>query len=217
MSLLRFFVGPELSQEQKRRLAAWKNLPEEIGRIVVVDVETTGLDPTRDALISIGAVAVEEGRIALGQSFSVVLRQKDASSKANILVHGITGETQRQGLPPADALLDFLEYLGKSPLVAFHVAFDETSIRRAMKEYLGLNFRHRWLDLAYVLPALMPNLNLKTLDDWVQYFSIVIEERHNALCDALATAELLLIAGKGKSYDRMRSIARAGSGEVLRL
>ena len=215
MSLLRFFLGPELSQEQKRRLAAWRNIPEGNERIVVVDVETTGLDPTRDALISIGAVAVEDGRIALGKSFSVVLRQKDASSKENILVHGITGETQRQGLPPADALLDFLEYLGKSPLVAFHVAFDETAIRRAMKEYLGLNFRHRWLDLAYVLPALMPNLNLKALDDWADHFSIVIEERHNALCDALATAELLLIAGKGMSYDRMRSSAKAGSGMRL--
>ena len=211
MSLMRRLFGPDLSPEQRGRLDAWRKLPDEGGRIVVVDVETRGLDPTRDALISIGAVAVRDGRIALGGGFSVVLRQKDASSRENILVHGITGETQRQGLPPADALLDFLEYLGKSPLVAFHVAFDETAIRRAMKEYLGLDFRHRWLDLAHVLPAIRPSLNLRTLDDWVHHFSIVIEERHDALCDALATAELLLIASKEMSYDRMRSIANRRS------
>lgn len=212
MNLLRLFAKPGLSDAQKQRLDAWRALPDakSDARIVVLDVETTGLDLVHDRLISIGAVAVVDGRINLGESFSVVLRQKDASSKANILVHGISGDEQRHGLPPADALLDFLEYLGKSPLVAFHVAFDETMIRRAMKEYLGLTFRHRWLDLAYAMPALWPDLKLRTLDEWAAHFSIGNDERHNAASDALATAQLLLVAQKarGMDYDRLRSVER---------
>ncbi len=109
-----------------------------------------------DSLISIGAVAVVNGQIVLDDSFSVVLQQRESSRKENILIHGISGSAQREGVLPADALLAFLGYLGKSPLVAFHVAFDETMIRRALRQYLGISFKRPWLDLAYVLPALYP-------------------------------------------------------------
>ena len=210
MNLLRLFSKPGLSDEQKQRLDAWRSLPDDKSdaRIVVLDVETTGLDLVRDRLISIGAVAVVNGCIVLSEGFSVVLKQGEVSSRENILIHGISGDEQRRGLPPADALLDFLEYLGKSPLVAFHVAFDETMIRRTMKKYLGFSFRHRWLDLAYALPALWPDLKLRTLDEWATHFSIGNDERHNAASDALATAQLFLVARKMQGYDRLRSVER---------
>jgi DNA polymerase-3 subunit epsilon len=165
-------------------------------RIVVVDVETSGLNLQHDKLISIGAVAVVNGKIALGDSFYIVLQQQAASEKGNILLHGIGTAEQLEGVPPADALLDFLEYLGKSPLIAFHVTFDETMIRRALREYLGFSFKHPWLDLAYVMPSLNPPLAKKhhALDDWIGQFDIRIDIRHNALADALATAQLFQVA-----------------------
>jgi DNA polymerase-3 subunit epsilon len=219
--LLRWFGSkPKLSPQQNERLAYWSALPEvertaALERIVVVDVETTGLDLARDTLISIGAVAVVNGRMLLGDSFSVVLQQSEASGHENILIHGISGAQQREGVPPADALLAFLGFLGKSPLVAFHAAFDETMIRRAMRSYLGHDFRHAWLDLAYLLPALWPERNLRSLDDWSLRFSIRNEDRHNAVADALATAQLLLVAiaeartaKEIKSYDGLCSLAR---------
>jgi DNA polymerase-3 subunit epsilon len=168
----------------------------EHARFVVVDVETTGLNLMTDKLISIGAVAVVNGRIALGDSFYTVLQQREISRKENILVHGISSSEQREGDEPVEALLAFLEYLRKSPLVAFHVTFDETMIRRALRQYLGLTFKHPWLDLAYVMPSLYPTLaySHRVLDDWIGRFNIRIEARHNALADALATAQLLQVA-----------------------
>ncbi|MFZ5474238.1 MAG: PolC-type DNA polymerase III, partial [Pseudomonadota bacterium] len=144
----------------------------------------------------IGAVAVAHGRIRLADSFEIVLRQEAISDKDNILIHGIGGERQREGIEPAEALLRFLEYLGNSPLVAFHVAFDAIMIRRACQQYLGLDWRHPWLDLAYVMPALLPQYARKyrALDHWVGHFGIGNYARHNALADALATAQLLLTA-----------------------
>ncbi len=168
----------------------------EHARYVVVDVETTGLNLLTDTLISIGAVAVVNGRIVLDDSFSVVLQQQESSGKENILVHGISGSVQRDGVNPVEALLAFLEYMGKSRLVAFHVTFDETMIRRAMRQYLGLTLKHSWLDLAYVMPALNRSLmgTHRVLDDWIGLFNIRIEARHNALADALATAQLFQVA-----------------------
>lgn len=202
--LQRWFVpAPVLTPQQVERLAAWQALPaaalrSDFGksRYVVVDVETTGLNLMADTLISIGAVAVVDGRIALGDSFEVVLQQRESSRKENILVHGISGTVQREGMEPAEALLAFLEFLGSSPLVAFHVTFDETMIRRALRQYLGHTLKHPWLDLAYVMPALYPPLaySHRVLDDWIARFNIRIEARHNALADALATAQLLQVA-----------------------
>lgn len=223
--LLQRWFAPraKLDEKQAARLAAWQKLPVpntrlpfDQARYVVVDVETTGLNLMTDTLISIGAVAVVGGRVVMADSFSVVLQQQQSSRKENILIHGISGSVQREGMLPGDALLDFLEYLGDSPLVAFHVAFDETMIRRAMRQYLHHNFKHPWLDLAYVMPALNRDLvrSHRVLDEWIGRFGIRIEARHNALADALATAQLLQIA---QSQARCRDITNyAGLRDVER-
>lgn len=218
ISWLRDLLGhkPQLSPAQQQRLAAWQALPPAdlrapfgTARCVVVDVETTGLNLMQDRLISIGAVAVVDGKIALGDSFYVVLQQRAASDKSNILLHGIGKTEQLAGDPPAGALLAFLEYLGKDPLVAFHVTFDETMIRRAMSDHLGLSFRHPWLDLAYVIPGLNPPLahRYRALDDWIGHFGIRIDARHNALADALATAQLLQLAHAQAGRNGIRDYA----------
>lgn len=205
MNLLAQLFGgrSRLNPSDAERLRHWSaraavklNQPFPSARYVVVDVETTGLDLNRDRLIAIGAVAVRGEQIVLSESFEVVLRQDQVSSKDNILIHGIGGEQQRQGLEPAEALLQFLEFLERSPLVAFHVTFDQTMINRAMKEYLGFKFKHPWLDLAYVMPALLPGLaaRYRALDEWSGHFQISNYARHSALADALATAQLLLPA-----------------------
>jgi DNA polymerase-3 subunit epsilon len=213
----------QLTATQQSRLSSWQALPAfdfstkfEHARFVVVDVETTGLNLITDTLISIGAVGVVHGRIVLADSFSVVLQQRVTSHKDNILVHGITGSEQRDGEEPAEALLSFLEFVGKDPLVAFHVAFDETMIARAIRQHLNLSFKHPWLDLAYVMPALHPELmhSHRVLDDWAECFAIHNEDRHNAVADALATSQLLLVAMAGVKrtglgrYDALRGLER---------
>lgn len=194
---------PKLALAQQQRLAAWTAMPGadltsavSESRCVIVDVETSGLNLMEDKLISIGAVALVNGKIALGDSFYVVLQQHSASDRDNILLHGIGTAAQLDGVAPAEALLAFLDYLGKAPLIAFHVTFDETMIRRALREHLGFSFRHPWLDLAYVMPGLNPPLAQKyrALDDWIAHFGIHIDVRHNALADALATAQLFQVA-----------------------
>ena len=190
----------QLTQAQQVRLEAWRALPNtglklpwEESRFVVVDVETSGLNLTRDRLIAIGAVAVQHGKLVLSDSFETVLQQEVVSSKANILIHGITASAQSNGQDPADALLDFLEYVGKSPLVAFHVTFDQTMLTRAIRHYLGFTFQHDWLDLAYVAPGLHPAQKFRSLDDWQNFFGLHNHARHNALADAVITAQLLVI------------------------
>jgi len=192
---------PALTPEQAGRLAAWQALPPADpyrplaeSRYVVVDVESSGLNVVKDRLIAIGAIAVNRGRIELTDSMEIVLQQEKVSGKDNILIHGITGEAQREGVPPVDALLAFLDYVGKDPLIAFHVAFDNTMISKTIRRYLGCKFEHDWADLAHISPSLYPELSYKrrSLDQWTEEFGIGNFARHSALADALSTAELML-------------------------
>jgi DNA polymerase-3 subunit epsilon len=143
----------------------------------------------------VGAVAVRGGRIALGESFSAVLRQEQASDPANILIHGIGGEAQRAGRPAGEALREFSAFLGEGLPVAFHAPFDDAVLRRAMSPQPGLEAPRDWLDLARLAPALFPGPERarRALDDWLAEFGIACPQRHDALADAYASAQLLLV------------------------
>jgi DNA polymerase-3 subunit epsilon len=185
----------------RRRIANWQQLPAQpaetpfaTARYVVIDTETSGLNPARDRLLSIGGVTLEAQRVMLAEGFDSVLRQTSTSEHPNILVHGIGEAAQRGGEEPREALVRFLEYAGKAPLFAYHAPFDEAMLKRAMHGLLGLKLHLPWLDLAVVLPALFEEKPHQALDFWLARFEIDVPARHSALGDALATAQLAQIA-----------------------
>ena len=212
---LEYLVGSaKVDAAQVRRYDDWRRLPKaDLGlpharaRYVVIDTETSGLDMYRDRLIAIGATAVAAGSLNLSDCFEIVLRQDQASANANILIHGIGGQTQIGGVEPQAALLDFLGYLGKDPLVAFRAEFDRTIVERAMASILGMPFRHPWIDLTFLLPALFPNTECISLDDWLHHFGLAGGERHQAVTDAFTTAMLLQIVLIAAAKEKMGTAA----------
>jgi len=109
-------------------------------RWVILDVETSGLDPYRDRLLAIAAVAIHLPEdfsvpiIHVRDSFEVVLHQDVFSDKDNILVHGIGVGAQRSGENPVESLRAFETWIGNAPLLAFHAPFDEAMIQRACQQ-----------------------------------------------------------------------------------
>ncbi len=172
--------------------------PADPRRWVVVDVETSGLDPHRDQLLAIAAVAVRLGGrgsrpvIETRDSFEAVLRPEVTSSKSNILVHGIGVGAQKNGQDPAKVMQDFHAWVGRSPLFAFHAPFDETLIQRWAKRFLGAKLDNLWLDLAPLSKAAFPQVRARSLDQWLLHFGLECAVRHQAAADSFATAELLL-------------------------
>lgn len=191
-------LDPALAAQRARYLAAPAvdtASPMTALRLVIADVETSGLDPFHDRLIAIGAVGFRAGQIRLDEAFHVVLRQDRISAHGNILVHGIDGTTQLSGRVAAEALIDFLDYTGRAPLVGFHADFDRTVIERAMKAALGIKPANPWLDLAFLAPALFPEpaKRARNLDDWLAVFDIENYARHDAVADSVATGQLLQV------------------------
>lgn len=159
------------------------------GRWVIVDLETTGLNPRRDELLAIAAVAVRGTRVSVGDSFEIRVRPRVASDRENILVHGIGAEAQLSAVDPAVACERFVGYVGDSPLAAFHAPFDREVLSRAMRAH-RIRFPNPWLDIADLAPALLPKLSADTLDEWLAHLGITPRRRHDAASDAFATASL---------------------------
>lgn len=166
-------------------------------RWVALDVETSGLDVRRDRLLAIAAIGLEvdwpRQRLAvrLGDSFEVVLRQEEASSRDNILLHGIGVQSQRNGIEPVAALEAFEVYVAQAPLLAFHSAFDEALIGRHLKLHLGRRLANPWVDIEHLCAATHPQVRARSLDEWMAHFGIVCPHRHQAAADTLAECELL--------------------------
>jgi DNA polymerase-3 subunit epsilon len=189
------------------------------GRWVVLDVETSGLDPQRDQLLAIAAIAVQVDwagkRLSIlpGDSFEVVLRQTSiAAAKDNILLHGIGLQRQREGMPPEEALRAFERFIGHSPLLAFHAPFDQAMIGRHVLEHLGAALPNRWVDIEQLCAVTHEKVKARALDEWLAHFGIVCAPRHQAAADTLAECELLLriwpkMAGQCHSWRDVEKLA----------
>nr|WP_269807949.1 3'-5' exonuclease [Pseudomonas agronomica] len=206
-------VQPTLSDALQQRLAnltgpspfAECSLREQ--RWVVVDLETTGLNLNKDQVLSIGAVVIEDGAIDFSQQFERTLQCDKQKLGPSVLIHGLAPSAIAAGSDPAEALLAFMEFVGDSPLLAFHAPFDSHMLGRALKDHLGYRLQHSFLDVADLAPMLCPQAHIRQggLDEWIDWFKLQVFDRHNASADALATAELALILFSRARQQEIRS------------
>lgn len=163
-------------------------------RLIVLDLETTGLNAAKDEVIAIGAVAIHKNAIAMGDQFDLILRRPELDISETVLIHGIGPEALTRGHETEDALLHLLEWMNGDPILAYHSAFDQKFLEKALKNTLGYTQPHTWIDVAEMLPAFFPNAKTggRGLDNWADFFGLEVSARHHAAADALATAELTL-------------------------
>jgi DNA polymerase-3 subunit epsilon len=197
----------------------FKGKQPEVRRWIVLDVETSGLNPHSDRLLAIAAVALdvspdfERIAIVIGDSYEAVLKQDLPSNKDNILVHHIGAQAQSEGRPPPEVLKEFQAWVSDCPLLAFHSAFDEAMLGRAYA-LAGLKpLQNEWLDIEPLAKITGVNPSLRALDDWLGHFGIECAVRHQAAADTFATAELLMrlwpyLKREASSWSSLRSIAR---------
>ncbi|WP_434766948.1 3'-5' exonuclease [Pseudomonas triticicola] len=194
-------ASPVVPADMQQRLAKLPTLVElsdcslREQRWVVLDLETTGLNLSKDRVLSIGAVVITDGAIDFRQQFERTLQCRELKLSPSVLIHGLGPNAIAAGSEPAEALLELLEFIGDSPVLAFHAPFDQHMLGRALKEHLGHKLQHVFLDVADIAPFLCPQAQIREagLDEWIEWFRLEVFERHNASADALATAELALI------------------------
>ena len=167
-------------------------------RLVVLDCETTGLDPRRHRIVSIGAVGIAHGEIDLGDTFEVLLRVHFNTEAT--LVHGITRDQARAGLEESEAIARLLDYLGDGVLVGHHLGHDLAMLNAALARHGGGELRNRYIDTGDLTLLLQadgaldgqPPLAELSLDALCAHFEIDPHGRHTASGDAFLTALVCL-------------------------
>ena len=172
--------------------------PADSVRFVVLDSETTGLDPRKDRLITIGAVAVIGGEILLDDVFDALLEVSYNSSA--VTVHGITRQQSLSGITEPEALERFLAYLKDGVIVGHHIGHDVATLDAGYQRHWGFSLRNRSLDTMDLALNLERDGAFRgsdafsdfSLDGLCSLFSVIPHDRHTASGDAFMTAQVFL-------------------------
>jgi DNA polymerase-3 subunit epsilon len=163
-------------------------------RFIVLDSETTGLDPRKDRLITIGAIAVINGEILLEDTFEALLKVEYNSSA--VTVHGVTREESLAGLDEPEALQQFLEYLRDGIIVGHHISHDVETFNAGYERHGGSQLPNRSLDTMALALRLEADgafadqepFRSFSLDELCDRFGVIPHDRHTAPGDAFMTA-----------------------------
>ena len=158
----------------------------------VFDTETTGLEPSKgDEIIQIGAARIVNNRLLRQEVFNQLVDPECPLKPESIPIHGITEDMVR-GQPTIDAVLPaFHEFCEDTVLIAHNAAFDMRFLQ-LKEERTGIKFSQPVLDTLLLSAVVHPNQESHKLDVILERLGIRIASRHNALEDALATAEVFL-------------------------
>jgi DNA polymerase III subunit epsilon len=165
--------------------------------VVVFDTETTGLDPRRDEVISIGAVKVKGNKILTSETFEVFLKTTREISKESIEVHGIRPCDLDDAMAPREALGRFLKFIGPRPLAGYYLEFDVAMVNRYLKPWLGITLPNRRIEVSGLYfdkkNSLIPqgNIDLR-FDTILANLGLPAMGKHNAVNDAIMTAMIYI-------------------------
>ena len=172
---------------------------------VALDLETTGLNTTRDAIIEVGAVKFRDGEEV--DSFSTLV---DPGRPIPYEVTLLTGITDRDviGKPRFDQVAGpIMRFVGASPVVGHNVAFDLGFLRAQ-----GLLAENAGLDTWELASVLLPSLPSYSLGSLARRFGLSTGNQHRALDDARATGQLL-----ARLCEEIDRLPRAVLIEIIRL
>ena len=151
--------------------------------LVALDLETTGLDPQRDAIIEIGAVRMRDGQLI--DEYSQLVNPGVPLPREITDITGIRPE-QLVGQPPIKQVLpDFVRFVANAPVIGHNVNFDMDFLAR--QGVLQGNLR---LDTAELAAVLLPRASRYSLGNLAAETGIELRQAHRALDDARATAGL---------------------------
>ena len=177
---------------------------------VVIDTETTGLDPRKARVIELAGVRLQAGKLTDGSQFRQLLRPAGESIPAETTrIHGIDNAMVEEAPLFAEVWPRFSAYLGQAVVIGHTVGFDLAMLKREC-ELAGLPWvRPRTLDTRLLAQIAAPELAGHALEKLAAWLGVDVVERHSALGDAATTARVFL-ALVPKLRDRgIRTVAEA--------
>lgn len=176
---------------------------------LALDIETGGLDPRADPILAVGAVPVRAAHIRLGEAYRTLVQPEDGRvvDPASVRAHQLVWGELRDAPPLPEVLRELAARVARAVLVVHQRSVDVDFLRRAFARHAVEWPRPRIVDTVDLLlavarrdrfrdpgvPADRPVLNLARAR---QKYGLPEYQQHDALTDAVATAELFLVLRK---------------------
>lgn len=170
---------------------------------VVVDLETTGLQPSRDRILEIGAVKVEKGCVT--DTFCTFIDPKTEIPEHIRALTGITQDMVDGAVTCEQAFDEFLDFCQDMDLMGHNVIFDYSFLKHQAVNR-KIVFEKKGIDTLKIARGILPDIESRSLTSLCEYFQINREHAHRAFHDALATH---------KVYERLKERACEGQEKLF--
>ncbi|RXJ99060.1 DNA polymerase III subunit epsilon [Arcobacter sp. CECT 8986] len=167
------------------------------GEYICLDCETTGLNPRKDEIISIGAVMIKNNKIIIRKNFNIFLKSSINTNEESIKIHQIRPIDLENATEPSDAIFKLLKFIGSRPIVGYYIDFDISIISKYTKKLIGIKIPNEKIEVS--------SMYYKTKKRSSEYefvdlkFDTIMKEldipelgKHDALNDAIMTAMMFL-------------------------
>lgn len=162
----------------------------------IIDLETTGLDPTFDEIIEVGAIRVRNGDVT--DTFSSLVKPEKEVDAFITEITGITNEMLADAPSISEIFPDFLSFVSNDIIVGHNVNFDINFVYDTNSKLYNQYFSNSFTDTLRLSRRLLPELEHHRLKDLINHFEIDIERQHRSLDDCKATLEC---------YNKLKSLA----------
>lgn len=162
---------------------------------IVIDVETTGLDYTREKIIEFAGVKLVNGKIK--DTFETLINAHQHIRKSSQAIHGISEEDLKDAPDEEEIFPKIFEFIGDAPIVAHNAIFDFSFLNRTSKRLYNKQIDNNYIDTQMMFKEVYPQYESCGLDCLVNVFGFSNENRHRAMGDAMALA---------KCYPRLKAL-----------
>ena len=153
---------------------------------IVLDIETTGLDYTKEKMVEFAAVRLENGKIK--DEFQTLINPEQHIRKSSIAIHGITPDMVEDAPTEAEIMPKILEFIGNYPIIAHNCIFDYSFLNEACLRTTGQELKNPHIDSQQMFKEIYPDLVSHGLEALTDKFHVELKNHHRAMADTMGLA-----------------------------
>lgn len=181
-------IGKKLNKTVRKKGVSRVEFP---SNYVIVDLETTGLDPRFDSIIEIGAIKVINNNISEELSVLVNPFEEDEDIYIPSFITELTGITSKdileKGISIDQALGKFIDFVKDDIIIGYNVNFDINFIYDNYKKIFHKHFDNDYVDVLRLARKAFPTLEHHRLKDMKNYLGFDQHQEHRAAKDVIDT------------------------------
>lgn len=184
-----------------------KQLPAIAAVYLALDFETTGLNPDTDSILSMGYTVIRNGRVVLGESGHFLVRVSAPLPEKSVVIHQITDDVMAQGATLSEVMERLLDLMRGKVLLVHYAAIERGFLNAATRQLYGVRLPLCMVDTMEIEKGVLMRRQQGIGKGQLRLFNLRRQynlpryRAHNAMEDAISTAELFLAQMHHRQWD----------------